>query len=133
MARTTYGAPQLIVHELTAEARPLIAFRIVATSEVESPELLDSLRSHYELSQEPRKVERRSPVLHMGISVFTDPAIPARLAQKWPRLGRYLARLEAGDQTPLNYAETSQRGHLTLWADPVKLRDAIVDIEPIGS
>jgi hypothetical protein len=129
--RTTFGTPRLSVHELGDE-QPLTVFRIVTSDERGGRELLDALRSHYELGSEPRRVERRSPVLHMGISVFTERTIAAGVARRWPRLGRFIARLELGDGVAVNYADTGGPGHLTLWGDPVKLRDAIADIEPIS-
>jgi hypothetical protein len=108
----------------------LTVYRIVNAGGGET-ELLDSLRSHYELSQPPRKIERESTVLHMGISVFIDRGSAEGLARRWSKLGDHTARLDLRHGHGFNYADTASPGHLTLWGDPVKLREAIADIEPV--
>lgn len=107
-------------------------FRIVRSNNRGDPAFLDSLRSHYELSQEPRKVERRWTVLHMGISVYMSQDQASQTARRWPKLGDYIARLELQAEHGFNVARTGHAGHLTLWAEPVKLRDATVDISTVA-
>jgi hypothetical protein len=107
-------------------------FRIVDSDDLDDPAFLDSLRSHYELSREPRKVERRWTVIHMGISVYVGQDQAIETARTWPKLGGYVARIELEAGFGFNLARTGHRGHLTLWAEPVKLRDATADVDTIG-
>jgi hypothetical protein len=106
-------------------------FRIVRTAVVEDPVMLNSLRSHFALSEEPRKVERNSTVVHMGISVYLDVELARGTAQQWPKIGDHIARVRLTDGRGFNLADTAQPGHLTLWADPFKLLEAITDIEAV--
>lgn len=126
--RTTFGPLRLTVLDLRP-GQDVPVFRIVRSDSPEDPVFLNSLRSHYELSEEPRKVERRSAVLHMGISVYVNSNDALRTVRRWPKLGDYVARLDLRADMGFNYAHTGPPGHLTLWGDPVKLRDATVDIK----
>ena len=67
--RTTPGRSQVSVLEI-APGPGIEVFRIVRSGDTNGIVFLDSLRSHYELSEEPRKVERRWTIMHMGISVY---------------------------------------------------------------
>jgi hypothetical protein len=125
--RTTQGRSRLSVLEITS-APGVEVFRIVRTGDIDHPGLLDSFRSHYELSEEPRKVERRWTIMHMGISVYKTSERATETALTWPQLGSYIARLELRPELGFNYAHTGHTGHLTLWADPVKLRDVTTAI-----
>jgi hypothetical protein len=100
----------------------------VRAGDIEDPDFLDSFRSHYELSKEPRKVERRWTIMHMGISVYRTSERATETALTWPQLGHHVARLELRPEMGFNYAHTGHTGHLTLWADPVKLREVTTDI-----
>jgi hypothetical protein len=125
--RTIYGPLRLTLLELRP-GRALSVFRIVRSEYSDDPVFLNSLRSHYELGEEPRKVERRSAALHMGISVYLDRGDAVGTAQRWPKLGDYTARLDLEAGKGFNYAQT---GHLALWADPIKLSSVLVDIESV--
>jgi hypothetical protein len=126
--RTT-GPSQIVVNEVPHE---FDVFRIVRSDDTDDPVFLNSLRSHYELSQEPRRVERNWTVLHMGISAYRtqDQAIDTALA--WPRLGGYIAELTLQPGKGINFARSGHSGHLTLWANPVKLLEVVADIEAVG-
>lgn len=129
--RTTIGQ-SLAVHELLPNDRPVSVYRIVRSEYRHDPVLLNSLKSHYELGQEPRRVERRSAVLHMGISVFVDDDVARQVAKRFRgKLGEHIAHLELRYGDGFNYAQTGARNHLTLWGDPVKLHSTIVDIRSI--
>lgn len=67
----------------------------------------------------------------MGISVYLNPSDAVATAQRWPRLGEYVAQIELRWEMGFNFAHTSQPGHLTLWGDPVKLRDAMAVIKTV--
>lgn len=125
--RTTQGRSRLSVLEV-ASGPGLEVFRIVRAGHIANPDFLDSFRSHYELSEEPRRVERRWTIMHMGISVYRTSERAIETALTWPRLGHYIARLELRPEMGFNYAHTGHAGHLTLWADPVKLREVTTHI-----
>jgi hypothetical protein len=128
--RTLYGPVRLTVVELPHRA-VISVFRIVRSGYRDDPVFLNSLRSNYEMGDEPRKVERESTAVHMGISVHLDRSDAVGTAKRWPKLGDYTARLDLTAGRGFNYAPTGPPGHLTLWADPVKLQDVLVDIEPV--
>jgi hypothetical protein len=129
--RTTQGRSRVSVLEI-APGPGIEVFRIVRSGNTEDPVFLNSLRSHYELSKEPRKVERRWTIMHMGISVYWTSERATETALTWPKLGCYIACLELSPDMGFNYAHTGHAGHLTLWADPVKLRDVATDIEIVS-
>ncbi|HEX7298172.1 MAG TPA: hypothetical protein VF257_04135 [Solirubrobacteraceae bacterium] len=93
--------------------------------------LLNSLRSNFALSEEPRRVERDSAVLHMGISVYRLPEAARETARRWPKIGDHVAEIRLSDGHGFNFAHTGQPHHLTVWADPFKLREAITDIKAV--
>lgn len=130
MARLLFGAPRLVVLEILS-GHDLDVYRIVRSDNPDDPVFLNSLKSHYELSEPPRKVERRSTAVHMGISVHTNRSASAGTASRWPQLGTYTARFTLQPGYGFNYAHTGPIGHLTVWADPVKLHEVLVDIEPV--
>jgi hypothetical protein len=109
----------------------VVVFRIVRSDNVEDPVLLNSLRSNYELGEEPRKVERSSTVIHMGLSAYLDEGVAHGTAQRWEKLGRYVAELRLRPGQGFNFAHTGHPLHLTLWGDPVKLQAAVADIQPV--
>ena len=126
--KTPFGAPRLTVLGF----RPgdnFEVFRIVRGADTEDPVLLNSLRSNFALSDEPRKVERDSTLIHMGISVHLDAEAAKQTALKWwPKIGDHVARIRLGYGHGFSFAHTGRPPHLTLWADPIKLHDAIADI-----
>ena len=67
----------------------------------------------------------------MGISVHQRREDAEGTALRFPRLGDYTAQLDLQYGHGFNYARTGMPGHLTLWGDPFKLREVLVDIEPI--
>ena len=127
--RKTTGPARIVVVEIDP-GRATAVYRIVRSEHRDDPVLLNSLRSNYELERPPRKnsVERSSTVIHMGISAYLDAGIAGATAQKWPKLGDYIAEIHLSHGHGFNYANTGHPLHLTIWADPVKLRDAIVSI-----
>jgi len=128
--RLTPGPAVVSVAELRRSER-ILAYRIVRAGVSGGSALIDSFRSHYELGEEPRKVERRSTVIHMGISIYLDEGVAHRTAQRFPRLGDFVAQLALTASNGFNYARTGHPLHLTLWGDPIKLSNAVVDINPV--
>ena len=72
----------------------------------------------------------------MAVSFWTDSDIVIGLAQRFSKLGRYLARLELvygyGFDRLDPSAETN-RQHLTIWGTRERLAQVVVDIVPIDS
>lgn len=128
--RTTLARVGLTVYELLPDEE-LVVYRIVRSDIAEDPVLINSFKSHYEMREPPRKVERTSTVLHMGVSVFSSRDAAFGVAARFPRLGGFVARLSLGYGQGVNYAYTGLTSHLTLWADPVKLHAQIVDIDTV--
>ena len=116
-----------------AAGSPVTAFRIVRSDLVDDPVFLNSLRSHYELGEEPRRVERSSTVIHMGISAYLDEATAHGTAERFPKLGDFVAEIRLRPTNGFNFAHTGHPRHLTVWGDPVKLQEAVVDTVPVES
>jgi hypothetical protein len=124
------GPPRFSVLDVPI-GRPVEVFRIVRSDDPEDPVFLNSLRSHYEMSEPPRRVERSSTAIHMGISVYLEAHMAHSTGRRFERLGGYVAQLSLAHGYGFNFAHTGHPLHLTVWADPVKLLAAVADIEPI--
>lgn len=125
--RTTFGPPKLSVFAISVN-QALDVYRVVRSEVEDDPVFLSSLRSHYELAQEPRRGERYSTIIHMGISTYIRPQLAHDAARRFGKLGDYVAQLHLAHGRGFNYARTGNPGHLTVWGHPVKLREAAVDI-----
>jgi hypothetical protein len=128
--RTTAGAPRVTAIELDP-GNPLTVWRIVRSDIRHDSVLLNSLRSNYELGHRPRGLELSFAVLQMGLSAFISRGAAARMANKWSKLGDYIAEIRLEHGFGFNFSATGPHGHLTIWGDPVKLHDAIQTIDPV--
>src|SRR4051812_2795209 len=64
--------------------------------------------------------------LWQGISVYATEAQARRKGRASPMLGRYIARIELSDDSPiLSERTTASSGHHTLWGDPSIILAAI--------
>jgi hypothetical protein len=129
--RTTTGPARVTVLELSP-GTSITVYRIVRSEVRDDPVLVNSLRSNYELGQEPRRVERSSTVIHMGISTYLGEGAARGTAQRFPKLGDFVARLDLTSGRGFNFAQTGHPGHLTVWGDPFKLHDVIGDIRAVS-
>jgi hypothetical protein len=132
MTRLTLGGAQLVVYEVEDETE-LELYRIVRTDVGESSEFVDSFRSHYELGAPPRRLERRSAIIHMGLSTYRSRSQAAGTARRFPIIGAYLARLRLVPGRGFNFADTAHPGHVSVWGDPLALAASVVDIQIVGS
>lgn len=121
------GVDPLAVYRLGGA---LTVFRIT-TIDLYEPELVDSFRSNYELEREPRRRERESTPIHMGVSVYLSLEQARDTARRWPRLGAFVARLELLPPSAASFALTSFPGHLTVWGRAADLVGAVVSIVPV--
>lgn len=129
--RRTAGPPAVVVYDFQ-DGGSFDVFRIVRTDRRDDPALLNSFRSNYELDREPRNVERNWTVIYMGLSVYRSAEAATRTAQAWPKLGEYIAHVTLAQGSGFNAADTGQSLHLTIWADPIKLLESTVEINPVS-
>jgi hypothetical protein len=129
--KTTYGPTRLgIVIEIEPGV-PLPVWRIVRSDVPEDPVFVNSFRSNYELGSPPRRIENSATVIHMGVSMYLDREAAQGTAERFPKLGGFLAEVSLAGGRGFNYAFTGHRNHLTIWGDPVKLSEATIDVEPV--
>ena len=125
--RKTTGPARIVVLEVD-HGRPITVYWIVRSDNLDDPVFLSSLRSNYALNNPPRNIERSSTVIHMGISAYMEEGMAHETAQRWEKLGDYVAEIRLTSGHGFNFAHTGHRSHLTIWADPVKLREAVVGV-----
>ncbi len=68
----------------------------------------------------------------MGLSMYLTQEMAMETARRYPKIGRFIARLRLGPGYGFNLAPTHQPGHLTVWGRPLQLKEAVADIVPIG-
>lgn len=130
MARLTFGGAKIVVYEIDVDAEVEL-FRIVRTDDRETTQFADSFRSHYELGAPPRRAERRSTVVHMGLSTYRSGSQAAGTARRFPAIGTHVARLRLHGGRGVNLADTGHPGHVTIWGDPLTLASCVVEISPV--
>jgi hypothetical protein len=113
----------------------LVGFRTVRLGEIGHPDLWKSFRSHYEEGLEPRYQQTQHAALHFAVSFWRDRDVALALAKRFPSHGNYLARVLLRALQGFNFLDQSAEYnpmHLTIWGQPVRLAEAVVDIIPIG-
>lgn len=124
--RMTYGEPAIMVYEIP-DGQSFQLFRIVRSANKDDPVLVNSLRSHYELDHDPPGPTRPA-VLHMGLSTYLEIGPARETANRFPRIGSYVAELALKAGNGFNWAMTGHPKHITVWGEPVKLAESVVDI-----
>ena len=133
MPRATFSPAKLVVYDLTAFPGSAPRLYRVARSDVqEDPVFEQSFRSNYELKAEPRRAEKRSAVIHMGLSMWVRKANAHDLASRMPRIGDDVAELRLREGMGVNLAETGMPYHVTVWGRPLELIESVVDIVPVA-
>lgn len=104
-------------------------FRALATDDQDDDLFLEGLKSSYELGSPPRMASAEAVyrTIHMGISCY-DNAESAAYVGKSFALGEFVAKLELRPDQGITYARWGSHGHLTVWAEAIKLKAALVDI-----
>jgi len=125
--------PLEALNVVPVEGEPRVVYRAVSTDDVESPELIESFKSSAALGLPPRKgsPEERSEFIHGGISCWRTRRQAEKVAQRWGH-GDFIAEVRLAPDEGVLVAEWGSRGHVTVSADPVKLRDMTVDIVAVG-
>lgn len=123
----TLGPLWLPVRDLGGHS--LTVFRAVPTDDPDM--IVERFRSNYERGNRPRGIETKMRIMHLGLSVYRQFDAARDTAIAIPQIGSFVAELHLQPDFGFNYAETGQPSHLTLWGDPVKLSDAIVDVQPV--
>lgn len=106
-------------------------FRIVQAASPQDAAVLDGLRSNYDRGISPRGAEISSALIHMGISTYRARPKAVGIAQRWPRIGGYVAELRLRPEHGIWYADTGEPGHVTVWGRQVQLLSCVVDILPV--
>ncbi|HEX4690200.1 MAG TPA: hypothetical protein VH276_05880 [Solirubrobacteraceae bacterium] len=121
--------PTEALNVVPVEHEARVVYRVVATADRESSELVDSFKSSQMLGLPPRQgsPEARFNLIHSGISCFRTRRQAEKQALRWG-LGDYVAEVQLQPGAGICLAEWGSRGHMTIWADAVKLRDMTVDI-----
>jgi hypothetical protein len=133
VARRRRSRPVQLQERAIADGEELVVYRIVSTPDREAPAFTDAFRSRSELELPPRAYtpEAATPRVNEGISAFLTFEAAAETAQKFPRLGRFVASVRLVSGEGVTVAEWGARGHLTVFGDAVTLSQAVVDIVPV--
>jgi len=119
----------------------VVAYRLVTTDDRDDPALVDSFKSNRALNKQPRGRERRQPEIHSGISVYKTVAQAAdmrrRIAASLPsgvtrRMGPFAARLALRGPGVMYEDRDEVNGHMTIWAQPSRCMELLVDIERLA-
>jgi hypothetical protein len=70
-------------------------------------------------------------LIHLGLSMYLEPAMVSATARRWPRIGRYIATVHLEPNNGFCYANTAQPGHITVWGRPLQLLACLADILPV--
>ena len=115
-----------MIHLLTDAAT---LFRVVDTNRQDGT---DNFRSAYELgAPPPRRIQKASAPVWMAISTLNSVEVARSRAFIFPKLGNYVAEMLLEPGFGFAVAVTIEDVHLSVWGDPVKLRDAVVDLYPV--
>ncbi|MGH2873734.1 MAG: hypothetical protein ACRDL5_14890 [Solirubrobacteraceae bacterium] len=90
--------------------------------------MLDGLRSNYDRGITPRGAEASSALIHMGLSMYRERSRAIDIAQRWPRIGGYVAEMHLRPEHGIWLAATGEPGHLTVWGRQLQLLACVADI-----
>jgi hypothetical protein len=125
--------PLEALNVVPVEREPRVVYRAVTTDDFDSPELVESFKSSAALGLPPREdtPEERYEFIHGGISCWRTRRQAEKVAQRWGH-GDFVAEVHLAPDEGIYLAAWGSRGHMTVRADPVKLRDMTVDIVAVG-
>jgi hypothetical protein len=109
---------------------PHVFFRIIASAQPTLDDVLSKEALGEPLHDDSPEIRR----LWQGISVYATEAQARRKGRASPRLGRYIARIELPDDSPVVFERTTtSSGRYTLWGDPSVILACVTDVVPVGS
>lgn len=119
--------PELTVTHLLAGHASVVLYRIVRHP---SPEEADFASAFVLRHPPPRRLQKQSAPVWMALSMLSGLDAARSRARLFPILGRHVARVELGAGEGLAVAETIERGHFSVWGDPLKLQSAVTEVYP---
>ncbi len=125
----------MLLHSI-AEGQTVEAYRAVKVADPLDVDLEESFRSHYEARLPPQPLESQHAAIYMAVSLWKREEKIVKLAQRFTKLGRHLARLELRHGCGLDYLDPSYErdlDHLTIWGTRESLAALVVDIVPIDA
>jgi hypothetical protein len=63
--------------------------------------------------------------------MYEDLAAATQTAQRFPKLGDYVARVELVSGWDITFARWGARTHMTVWGEPKALAALVVEIQPV--
>jgi|SRR5215216_8105191 len=106
----------------------LVCYRIVESD----PPTLRDVMSYAALGEpRPASLPWRDPDPWGGVSVYDTEHEARKLAERKPRLGGFIARLEIREGSPITWEGPARRGHYNLYGDPAVLLSCVVDVKPV--
>jgi hypothetical protein len=107
---------------------PRVFYRLVRSTPASFVDVL----SKSALGEPLREDTPENRRLWQGISVYATEAQARRKGRASPMLGRYIARIELPDDSPIvSERTTTSGGHHTLWGDPWLILAAITHVVPV--
>jgi hypothetical protein len=83
----------------------------------------DAFRSNYDRRMRPRGAEQSNALLHVGLSMFAEPAQARTMWRRFPVLGDLIVRVDLVGSEGTWFAFTGKTaGHITVWGRPEALR-----------
>jgi hypothetical protein len=129
--------PELQDRETVVEGEEMTVFRIVKTADRNSSAFVACFRSRKEQGRPPQRgtPQETHPAIYVGITCWdtAERAIATELQlRKADRgVGDFVAAVRLDQVAGATYYFWGPPGHLTVWADAIKLAEATVDILPI--
>ena len=109
----------------------LDVYRIVGVGILETATLVPFRLSNQAKGVRRRGIENTYPEIHEGISAYSSYAHAIAQAGRLPQLGSFIAKIEITADVEARTNVWGQGGHLTIWADALKLAQAVTDILPV--
>ena len=119
--------PELTVTHLLAGHASVVLYRIVRHPE---PEQADFASAFVLGHPPPRRLQKQSAPVWMALSMLSGLEAAQSRARLFPVLGRHIARVELSAGEGFAIAETIEKGHFSVWGDPLKLQSAVTEVYP---
>ena len=118
---------ELTVTHLLAGDAIVVLYRIVR----HPAPLKDDFASAFVLGHPPpRRLQKQSAPVWMALSMLSRLEAARSRARLFPILGRHVARVELSAGEGFAIAETIEKGHFSVWGDPLKLQGAVTEVYP---